>query len=398
MSLRPRYAGDGSLRLPGVVSIRRVNDPVGSVGDVYGEHGLEGWDPFERTDDGLLLAEAFARFDFTRPRKAQQWYLAHGVLDLARMFPDESGWPHAWGTHGDAFHDRLADVLDQQRVVRWHLRALARLSTQRPPAHVRLRDRQPHPGWDPSWAQPALRNSHGDVLWLGASCDDEGHIPPVMQRYPRFEDALEDPALAEYDSLDAAHRVLTDAWWEAAHRAWLHIQQATIPVLWVSQASWNYHWIDYTVGDSAPSGRQMVGRLSADWYGLLELERRLIEPYVQRAGEGDVLLEHRRDTHALTREGEGMQRDFRSPLAVHERRWWSSLLAPVFLQLVEGLLRVSEGRSGAAFCRECGQPFLTLDARRSSFCNDRHRFRWSQREHRRRAAVSSPAAPKGVSR
>ena len=78
--------------------------------------------------------------------------------------------------------------------------------------------------------------------------------------------------------------------------------------------------------------------------------------------------------------------------SVHERRWWSSLLAPVYLQLLEGLRRVTEGQRGAGLCRECGQPFLTLDARRSSFCTDRERFRFSQRERRKRlgATVSAP--------
>jgi hypothetical protein len=69
-------------------------------------------------------------------------------------------------------------------------------------------------------------------------------------------------------------------------------------------------------------------------------------------------------------------------------RHWRSLLAPVYLQLFEAVRRVSEGKSGAALCRECGQPFLTLDARRTSFCNDRERFRFSQRSRRERLAVA----------
>jgi hypothetical protein len=70
---------------------------------------------------------------------------------------------------------------------------------------------------------------------------------------------------------------------------------------------------------------------------------------------------------------------FPAPRVVHEHRWWSSLLAPVYLQVLEGLRRVTEGQRGAGLCRECGQPFLTLAARRSSFCTDRGRFRFSQR-------------------
>lgn len=77
------------------------------------------------------------------------------------------------------------------------------------------------------------------------------------------------------------------------------------------------------------------------------------------------------------------------PLMVHERRWWDSLLAPIYVQLLEGLIRVTEGQRGAAFCRECGQPFLTLDARRSSFCTDRERYRHGQRERRKRLAAQT---------
>ncbi len=35
---------------------------------------------------------------------------------------------------------------------------------------------------------------------------------------------------------------------------------------------------------------------------------------------------------------------------------WGSILAPIYLQLLEGLRRVSEGKPGATWCRECGQP------------------------------------------
>ena len=42
--------------------------------------------------------------------------------------------------------------------------------------------------------------------------------------------------------------------------------------------------------------------------------------------------------------------------SVHERRCWSSLLAPVYLQLLEGPHRVTDGQRGAWLCREGGQP------------------------------------------
>ena len=74
-------------------------------------------------------------------------------------------------------------------------------------------------------------------------------------------------------------------------------------------------------------------------------------------------------------------------LVPREARIWQSILAPIYLQLFEALRRVTEGEPGAATCRECGQPFLVLDARRRFFCNDRERFRFSQRQRRRRLAA-----------
>ena len=151
-----------------------------------------------------------------------------------------------------------------------------------------------------------------------------------------------------------------------------------------ARIDWAYEWSEYDIELGPPSGRSPTGRLSSDWWGLVELERRLLAAYVRRAAEYQVEIRRAGYERDLTREGESLADHFPAPLIVHERRWWSSLLAPVYLQLLEGLRRVTEGQRGAAFCRECGQPFLTLDARRSSFCTDRERFRFSQRERRRR--------------
>jgi hypothetical protein len=51
------------------------------------------------------------------------------------------------------------------------------------------------------------------------------------------------------------------------------------------------------------------------------------------------------------------------------------------------LRRITEGEPGAAICRECGQPFLVLDARRRFFCNAREQFRHSKRGQRQRLIV-----------
>ncbi len=76
------------------------------------------------------------------------------------------------------------------------------------------------------------------------------------------------------------------------------------------------------------------------------------------------------------------------PFEVVERREWRSALVPIHLQLLEAYRRIGEGLPGAARCRECGNSVLALDPRRTAFCNDRERFRFAQRERRKRLAMS----------
>jgi hypothetical protein len=394
MSLRPRFAGDGRLRLPAWVSILRISGVDGNASDVIGVHGRRGCDPFDRTAEGLLIAEAFARFDFARPRKAQQWYREHGVLDLARLFPEDSFAPHDWPPEGERFHDAMTDVLDQQRNVRWHLLALARLSAERDKPEPPRTGWEPHEGWDTAWAQPALHDPSGGVLWLGAASTFEAHITPLMQQYPRFEDVFKGGSPSEYNLDGVTPKQFTEQWWPRAHAAWQRITAQDIPVLWVPRDGWSDHWADYEIDDVPPHGRMPVGRISTDWHGLVELERRLLQPYVRMAAVHEVEIEH--PGFDLEHEDGHLTYIWEGPLEVHERRWWRSLLAPVYLQLLEGLRRVTEGHSGAAFCRECGQPFLTLDARRSSFCNDRERFRFAQRERRKRLSEPRRSGPRGM--
>jgi len=109
--------------------------------------------------------------------------------------------------------------------------------------------------------------------------------------------------------------------------------------------------------------------LTGTYAGHMELVRRLLEPHVGIAADFDVEVRWPSTEY---------------PLVVRERRRWRSVLSPIYLQLLEALRRVTEGQRGAGFCRECGRPFLTLDSRRSSFCNDRERFRFTQRERRKR--------------
>ena len=338
VTLRPRFAGDGRLTLPVGVEVLGSDSDDGNEGDVIGDFADDGYDPFGRVASDLLLAEEFARVDLTQHETAGRWYEAHGVLDLAHFFPEDAFAVSHHVREDPGFHDAQLDVLRQQENVRWHLTTLAHLSDEREHATPPRPGWQPHDGWDPVWAQPALQDPTGGVLWLGGSSNRE-----------------------------------------------------STPVLWVPTSGWYDVWDDYDRGAGSPSGRASTGRLSADWWGLVELERRLLEPYVRRAAEYQVEMRRAGDERNLAPGSPDVGDGLPGPLTVHERRWWSSLLAPVYLQLLEGLRRVTEGQRGAGLCRECGQPFLTLDARRSSFCTDRERFRFSQRERRRRLTTAAPA-------
>jgi hypothetical protein len=67
-------------------------------------------------------------------------------------------------------------------------------------------------------------------------------------------------------------------------------------------------------------------------------------------------------------------------------RRWTSVLAPIYLQLYEALRRVSEDKPGARGCRECHEIFLVLDGRRERFCSELERARFNQRTYRARQA------------
>ena len=320
MSLRPRFAGDGLLVLPSDVRVVRTPGRARAAGDVLSALDGERVDPFERDADDILLAEAFARVDLSRPRLARDWYLAHGAVALRWLFPDTER-PLDWvGLHLTA-QDSHAEVLAHQRLVRWHLTSLARLTAHRPAAASREH-------WDSAWSSALLEGPEGHRVWVGA--------PPH--------------AAAALSPLDSSADVPAD-----------------LPRLAVPEDAWTRYWVHYDL--PVPEPETIHRRLESDRDGLLEVQRRLIEPYVQSAVATDVRLE---------RLGE--------ELAVRETRVWGSILVPIYLQLLEALRRVSEGKPGATWCRECGQVFLTLDARRSAFCTDRERMRFAQRVRARTLA------------
>jgi hypothetical protein len=395
VSLRPRFARDGRVRLPWGVSIYRKGGSDGQPGDVVGEHGGRDSDPFERTSDGLLLAEAFARFDLTRPRKAQAWYAEHGVVALGSVFPDDAVHPEELLDGEEVFHDTREEVLEQQRLVRWHLTSLARLTTHRDQAQPPDPSWRPHEGWEHRWAMAILPGSQV-ALWVGAPQGVYARITSEMQRYPRFEDVPGRRSLEDYDLDRFTAKQFVEEWWPRAHETWRRITEAGLPRLWVPSEGWTEYWDDYEVDGVAPHGRSRYGRISGDWHGLLELQRRLIEPYVRRAAAFEVDVDRKSRLVEPPTDGSPGVIEWDQALFVRERRRWRSILAPIYLQLLEGLRRVSEGSRGATWCRECGEPFLTLDARRSSFCTDRERLRHAQRERRKRLTGLRPTGPRGM--
>ena len=339
MSLRPRFAGDGLLQLPSSVQVVRATGRDRLRGDVISSLLGKRIDPFEREGADLLLAEAFARVDLSRPRKAREWYLAHGAVAFGWLFPEDAAHRLRFAGLELTAQDTQTEVLAQQGLVRWHLTSLARLT-----AHLAGTDG----GWDPAWSSVLLEGPDGQAVWVGAPADVEAYRSPTIE--PTTPWAL----------------------------------PAGLPHLPVPQDAWTLSWGGYDL--PVPSDDRRHARLGSDHHGLLELQRRLIEPYLRSALPTEVRVERQApDPRAGGDKGSGQG------LIVRETRIWGSILAPIYLQLLEGLRRVSEGKPGATWCRECGEPFLTLDARRSTFCTDRERVRHAQRGRPRR--TPAPETP-----
>lgn len=371
MSLRPRYAGTARLRLPDEVTIVAADD---GPGQVEGRFGPTDWDPFERTDlEGLLVAESFARAHLERPDQVRWWYLLHGALDIEGLFPGPKSRPDALGAV--RFRDDLGDVLAEQALVRWHLEVLVRLTRKGELAETE-RDRF-----------PALRHPEGGVLWLGGRDDQERRITAEMAAYPRFEDrpGASREAAGQWNLGPIGVAEFLEVWWPRAHAAWEHITSEDVKVVPVPPGAWDHAWAAYDqVWGATVPGSSSLPIIGHDRAGLLEVARRLLEPYVRRTTVTDLAL-------GSLQVGDGPAA---APFEVIEERVWRSALLPIHLQVLEAYRRVTEGAPGAVRCRECDQPILALDPRRIAFCNDRERFRFSQRERRKRLAT--PPAKRGT--
>jgi len=345
MSHRPRLAGDGRLRVPEKV----VYDQDDFV-HVHLSDDVS--DPFEWTGDRLLLSESFVRTDFRDKRAARLWLHRHGAVDRLGVVGRTANSLDFFGKpeppSGEIW-EHVVDVEAEQANVRWHLTTLERLSTHR-------EDR----AWDPSWGHVVIDGPDGDLVVGGPDAGAELMHPLVVDSLRR------DPTL----SRELRQRMDEQTRLHAATGDW--------PTVAVGETGWVGYWRGAS-GDHGvhlpEDARRKARVLGTTWDETVELASLLIEPYVAEAVERRFAIAREpRETHI----GE------RAVLVPREERTWRSILPPIYLQLFEAVRRITEGEPGAATCRECGRPFLVLDARRRFFCNDKERTRFTQRERRRR--------------
>lgn len=344
MSQRPRLAGDGRLTLPAKVAFD-------NRGFIRGRFSDTDVDPFEWTDDRLLLTESFARLELNDRSAVKAWMVRHGALDPFDFLqgdgelPDDGDWIER--RPPNAFAESRREWAQEQSNVAWHLDALTRLS-----------DARESKEWRPVWGEFVLDAGSLDTYLIGGE-----YAGTQIWPEHRFDFVERIPAAREMYGGPEFQRTLLP---EVARR----------PRVYVRPSAWYGWWTPEPVaGNDSVTILPELADAGSSWDSMLDLERLLIEPYVARA------VERRFHINRETREA-----DQRSVLAPREERVWLSILAPIYLQLFEALRRISEGEAGAAICHECGLPFVVLDARRRFFCNERERFRHAKREQRRRMA------------
>ena len=344
MSQRPRLAGDGRLTLPSKVAF----DHEGFIRGRFSDASV---DPFDWTAERLLLAESFARLDLEDRRTVKAWWVANGALDPFDFMGGDAEVPDEWGEHRQTteFVESRKEGFQEQTNVRWHLATLVRLSEHRG-------DKT----WDPTWGELTLDGPVHPYL-VGGPFAGAQVWTAFMLDFAR-QHPVEEPS--PWGSLDDQVAIRP----EVERR----------PIVTVRASGWYGYWDDVMEVASVRETRSEAFTLASTWDSALDFERRLIEPYVALAVERRFRI----DLQPRPEDG-------RRVLMPRETRAWPSALAPFYLQLFESLRRISEGEPGAAVCRECGQPFLVLDARRRFFCNDRERYRFAQRDRRRRLAMDA---------
>jgi hypothetical protein len=348
MSQRPRLAGDGRLTLPSKVAFDRQ-------GFIRGRFSDTTVDPFDWTMERLLLAESLARLDLADRRATKAWWVANGALDPWDFTGGDASVPDdgEWVEHrpAGAFAESREEAAQEQANVRWHLATLVHLSEHRDDTT-----------WDATWGELVLDGPGKTYLVGGRHAGVEVWSPyklELVRQHPESE--------SYFGSLD--------------EQIALQPEVARRPTVTVRASGWYGSWGDVTANGpeiGLEGGAEAFRVLGSTWDSVLDLERRLMEPYVAHAVERRFSI----DLQSGPADG-------RKVLVARETRQWLSALAPIYLQLFEALRRISEGEPGAAVCRECGQPFLVLDARRRFFCNDRERYRFSQRDRRRRLSEAA---------
>jgi hypothetical protein len=348
VSQRPRFAGDGRIRLPEEVEYQRDSHFLRAR--LTGRMS----DPFDWTDDRLLLAESFARLDLSDPGAVCPWFETHGFVDRVDFHGGSADVPDdEWllTRNPDEMADQYDEVYGERGNVAWHLATLARLSE-----HRWTMD------WDPSWARLVVANPEVGLIVGGPDAGAE-----LLPRH--LVEHLRKPHMPEID------RPVVDG----QDRLYAAIEGLSIVT--VAEPGWFGYWRPVHGGSGhkeRKAAREKAKVLGSTWDQAIELERILIVPYVEQAADRRFTVERQpQEVHGMGR----------SVLVPREERVWRSILAPIYLQLFEALRRITEGEPGAATCRECGRPFLVLDGRRRLFCNDRERFRHAQRERRKRLAM-----------
>lgn len=351
MTQRPRLAGDGRVRLPSGVRYDRESNFLRAR---LSEREV---DPFDWTADRLLLAESFARLDLEDLAAVYAWLERHGFVDRIDFYGGSADVPDEdWlvTRHPGDLAAHLDEVLWEQDNVNWHLATLARLSEHRSTME-----------WNPVWGHVVIGSPEGVGLIVGGP--DAGE--ELMSH--RLVDHMRHSPIPEIAELDRPTVEEQDR---------LHAEVEGRPVVTVSEPGWFGHWRPLHGGREhrlREGARDKARVLGSTWDQAIELEQVLIEPYVTLAVDRRFTIEREpRDVDGLTR----------SVLVPREQRVWHSVLAPIYLQLFDALRRITEGEPGAVVCRECGRPFLVLDARRRFFCNARERFRHTKREQRRRTS------------
>jgi hypothetical protein len=120
-------------RRPFAPSTASMALPPGFIQGPYGERTI---DPFDWTEDRLLLAESFARLDLSDREAVKGWWARHGAVNLLDFGYGDAALPEEhddWLEHRSPtdFIESREQNAEEQANVRWHLATLVRLSEHR---------------------------------------------------------------------------------------------------------------------------------------------------------------------------------------------------------------------------------------------------------------------------